>query len=221
MAATGATPKKVTAFSIFCPGSSDAPSASFCGDIASIITTQNDDESVFRVVGNGGFGAHHNAYRLCGTNGQIENVRGMDNKIMLRYNSWQIPEGFEENNLYDAKWNDPDEALIQKAGHGGSDFVTARMFLECIKEGRQPAFPFNLEAAVTMSSVAILAHRSAMNGGKTYDIPDFNDEECCKMYENDRLSPFATEPELRLPVCSHSDYAPTKERLELYHELIK
>lgn len=222
MAATGATPKRVTAFSIFSPRSADAPSASYNGDIASIITIQNDDESVFRITGNGGFGAHHNAYRLCGTKGQIENVRGMNNKIMLRYNSWQIPEEFEENNLYEAQWNDPDEDLIKKSdGHGGSDFVTARMFLECIKEGRQPEFPFNLEAAVTMSSVAILAHRSALNGGQPYDIPDFNDEDCCKMYENDRLSPFATDPELRLPVCSHNDYAPTKKQLELYRELIK
>ena len=32
------------------------------------------------------FGAHDNAYRLCCEKGQIENLRGMGDRVMLRYN---------------------------------------------------------------------------------------------------------------------------------------
>ena len=90
MCATSATPKTVTAFAAFAPHDEDVPTAEFVGDRAAIITTQNDDGSIFRVTGCCGFGGHHNSYRICGTNGQIENLRGTGEKIMLRYNSWQI-----------------------------------------------------------------------------------------------------------------------------------
>ena len=93
MWATGATPKKVTAYSIFAPAPVEAPSSEVNGDRASIITTQNDDGSVFRVVGWGRFGAHHNTYSICGVNGQVENLRGKGDTVMLRYNDWSVPEG--------------------------------------------------------------------------------------------------------------------------------
>ena len=32
---------------------------------------------------------------------QVENLRGMGNKLMLRYNPWSKPEGMEANNLLD------------------------------------------------------------------------------------------------------------------------
>lgn len=222
MHATGATPVKVTAFASFAPLSADAPSASQIGDRVANIMTQNDDGSVFRITGCAGFGAHHNSYRVCGTEGQIENLRGT-NKVMLRYNDWSIPEGCEEINMYEPQWNDKDEELIIKSGHGGADFITARMFLECISSGKQPEHPFDVYSAVNMSSVAILAHRSMLEGGKPYDIPDFRNEECRKQYENDRLTPFYgsdnTEPNIQC--CSKADYAPTDEQLMKYHKSLE
>jgi len=223
MRATGATPKTVTAFAAFAPlpAETAAPSASFSGDRAAIITTQNDDGSVFRITGCAAFGAHHNAYRICGTEGQIENLRGMGAKIMLRYNGWSKPEGSEEVNCYDPSWNDPDEQKIIESGHGGSDYLTARMFLDCIREGHQPEHPFHVHSAVAMSSTAILAHRSMLAGGKPYEIPDFHTEEARKQYENDRSTVFygtdGSTPDL--PVCSHPDYRPTDEQMRLYLEL--
>jgi len=92
MWATGATPKKVTSFAAFAPIEGDVPTASFSGDRVSIVTTQNDDGSIFRITGCAAFGGHHNAYRICGTDGQIENLRGMGSKLSLRYNSWSKPE---------------------------------------------------------------------------------------------------------------------------------
>lgn len=184
--------------------------------------TQNDDGSIFRITGCAAFGAHHNSYRVCGTEGQIENLRGT-NKVMLRYNEWSIPDGCEAINMYEPKWNDKDEAFIINSGHGDADYITARMFLECVSQGKQPEHPFNVYSAVNMSSVAILAHRSMLEGGKPYDIPDFRKEECRKQYENDRLTPFygADGSEPAVPCCSKTDYAPTEEQLAKYYKSLE
>ncbi len=222
MWATGATPKKVTSFAVATPVPEDIPTASHNCDKVSIITTQNDDGSVFRVTGCATFGAHHVSYRLCGTEGQIENVRGMDNKVMLRYNEWSKPEDSASANLYEPSWNDPDEEIIKTSGHGGGDYLTCRTFLECIEKGVQPEHPFNVYSAVAMSSVAILAHRSMLEGGKPYDIPDFAKEEDRKLYENDRLSPFygsdGSKP--TIPCCSITDYKPTEKQVENYKKVL-
>ena len=223
MWATGASPKRVTAFSVFAPREEETPTASHVGDRVSLIMTQNDDGSVFRFTGCAAFGAHHNAYRVCGTKGQIENLRGMGKQVMLRYNKWETPEGQEPTQLYEPSWNDPDEDLIRTSGHGGGDYLTARMFLNCIRAGKQPEHPFDIYSATTMSSVAILAHRSALNGGASYELPDFHLEEHRKQYENDRLSPFfgkdGSAP--TLPCCSHPEYRPTDRQMELYLDLLK
>ena len=223
MRITGATPKKVTAFAMYAPNYEDVPNASHNADKAANITTLNDDGSVFRVTACSNFGAHHNAYRICGTKGQIENLRGMDGRVMLRYNEWDKPEGMENETLYKPSWNDKDEAIIRTSGHGGGDYLTARIFMEAIKEGTQPSHPFDIYSATVMSSVAILGHRSVLEGGKTYDVPDFRKEEDQKLYENDDLTPFwgddGSAP--TLPCCSHPEYKPTERQMELYFEELK
>ena len=215
MWSTGATPEKVSAFAVFDPLKENA-TARRVGDRAAIITTQNDDGSVFKFTGCSAFGAHANSYRICGENGQIENLRGMDDKIMLRYSEWAVPDGKKSVNLYEPSWNDSDEDLINESGHGGGDYIIARMFLDCIRNGKQPEHPFDIYSAVAMSSVAILAHRSILNGGAVYDIPDFRKEECRKEYENDRQTPFygtdGSEP--NIPCCSVADYSPTREQID-------
>jgi len=221
MWSTGATPKRVSAVPVYAPLKEEA-TARRVGDRAAVITTMNDDESVFRITGCAAFGAHHNAYRICGENGQIENLRGTDGKIMLRYNEWAIPEGKEETNLYAPEWNDGDEDFINRAGHGGGDYIVARMFLDCIRDNKQPEHPYDIYSAVSMSSTAILAHRSILNGGVPYDIPDFRLEECRKEYENDRLTPFCgtdgSKPDI--PCCSKPDYSPTEEQIRKIEEIL-
>ena len=224
MYATGATPKIVSAHATFAPTlDENTPTASCVGDKVAIIMTKNDDGSVFRVTGHASFGAREESYRVCGTNGQIENIRGMGNKVMLRYNPWSLPEGAHETSLYEPEWNDPDEKFIMPSGHGGGDYLTARMFVECIREGKQPEHPFSVHSAVAMSSVAILAHRSVLEGGKAYEIPDFREEKWVKEYENDRLTPFLGEngEAASLPCCSVTDFAPMESQIEKYKELIK
>lgn len=222
MWSTQATPKTVSALSVFSPMPEKA-TARMVGDSAAIITTRNDDGSVFRVTGCAAFGAHHNAYRICGVNGQVENLRGMGSKIMLRYSDWAIPDGMEETNCYEPSWNDNDEELIESSGHGGGDYLVARMFLECIRNGKEPEHPYDIHSAVTMSSVAILGHRSSLEDGKPYEIPDFHLEEARKEYENDRETPFygsdGSKP--TIPCCSKTDYKPTDEQIEAYYKVIE
>lgn len=222
MRATGATPKRVTAFSIYAPVQEAVPIASMVGDRASIVTTFNDDGSVFRVTGCAAFGAHHNAYRICGTEGQIENLRGMGEQVMLRYNDWSKPENARAASLYEPEWNDRDEALIAQSGHGGGDFLTARMFVECIRAGKQPEHPFDLYSAVNMSSVGILAHRSALAGGQPFDIPDFHLEACRKQYEQDHDTPFYCSDGRTptVPCCSVPEHRPTEEQRALFREAL-
>lgn len=220
---TGATPKKVTAFAMFAPMAEDVPNASHSADRAANITTLNDDGSVFRVTACSAFGAHHNSYRICGTKGQIENLRGMGEQVMLRYNSWEVPEGEEREKLYKPSWNDKDEALIEKSAHGGGDFLTVRMFVECVNEGKQPPHPFDIYSATVMSSVGILGFRSILDGGKPYDIPDFRKEEDRKLYENDYHTPFWSDDggEPTLPCCSDPNYKPSENQMNLYFEELK
>ena len=150
--------------------------------------------------------------------GQIENVRGTDGMIMLSYNSWQMPEGMEEHNYYKAEIKDKDEELIKKAGHGGGDFFVARVFLDCIRKNKKPEMDEYF--ATRLASVAILSHRSMLENGVPYDIPDFKKEEDRKKYENDTLSPFwysdGTPPSM--PCTSVKGYEPSELQFENYRK---
>ena len=216
---TGASPIRVTAMPVFDPSDKSSIFGTSVGDRAAIITCLNDDDSVFRVTGCAGFGAHENSYRICGENGQIENIRG-DKRVLLRYNSWQIPEGGVATSEYIPEWNDKDAKLIEKSGHGGGDFLVIREFFDCIRENKRPVFDEYF--ATTMASVAILGHRSLLECGVPYDIPDLHKEEERVKYENDILTPFwgADGSEPTIPACSHVDYKPTPEEMEAYDKMI-
>lgn len=220
MYATGSVPRRVTAMPVFNAMPDDCSAARYVTDAAAIITTLNDDDSVFKVTGCAAFGAHGNSYRLCCTNGQIENLRGMGEKIMLRYNGWQIPDGMEEVNLYDPEQSAEDSALAENAGHGGSDFFVAREFLECIRTGKKP--PFDVYFATTMASVAILAHRSILSGNQPYDIPDFHKEEDRVKFENDTLCPIplsdGTKPNIP---CNSHPVTPSETQFKNYRKALE
>ena len=104
---TGARPTRVTAMPVYAPFPKDSLLSAGVQDRAAIITCLNDDDSVFRLTGCAAFGAHENSYRVCGTEGQIENVRGEKGRVLLRYNKWSTPEGKEDNSTYNPAWNDP------------------------------------------------------------------------------------------------------------------
>ena len=211
---TGTRPKRVTAMPIFSP---NEKSYSMTGDIASIMTTVNEDDSVFRFFGHSSWGYEENSYRFCGLNGQVENVRGDESKIMLAYNAWSKPEDKEKVNFYKAEWSEEDKEIAEKMGHAGGDFFVIRAFLETIRGEREN--PFDVYFATTLASVGILAHRSQLEQGVPYDIPDFRKEEDRIKWENDRLTPFwdgDTPPSV--PCCSRPDYRPDGEAVEWFRK---
>ncbi len=213
---TGGFPKRVTAFGCFAPRNDAMIEGSLVGDRAAIITTLNDDDSVYRVTGCAAFGAHENSYRVCCTKGQMENDRiTMDLQVM--YNEWDKPAELPTRKFsYPPQHPKQYRALAEKTGHDGSDFFVVKEFFDCIREGRAPEFDAHF--STTCASVAILAHRSLLEGGKPYDIPDLRDPEQQKLWENDHSSPMyspdGTEP--TIPCCSHPDYLPPKAAYEAY-----
>ena len=217
---TGQRPVRVSAMPVY-GYEEDITTGLNVRDRAAIITTLNDDRSVFRITGCAAFGCHENSYRICGERGQIENVRGSGNKVMLNYDKWNVPKGMEEHNYYKPEFPDEDKPLLEKAGHGGSDFYVFREFISCISENRRPEFDEYF--ATTMASVGILAHRSILNGNQPYDIPDFRRAEDRLKYENDELTPFygVNGEAPTLPCCSEIDYKPSAEKLAAYESALK
>ena len=220
MFATGAKPVRVTAMPVFAPSPTDCDRSSYVGDRASVITTLNDDNSVFKFTAHASFGGSENSYRLCGEKGMVENVRGTGGKVMLRYNEWEIPEGKEKVNFYAPEWNDKDEELIKIAGHGGGDFCIIREFLRCITEDKEPLF--DVYFATRMASVAILGHRSQLELGMPYDIPDFSKKEDRDKYRDDNLTPFyySDGREPSMPCCSKPDYKPSDKQIENFLRIL-
>lgn len=215
---SGAFPVRVTAMPCYMEYSKKSLLKNSVEDRAAIITCLNDDDSVYRVTGCAAFGAHHIAYRFCGEKGQIENVRGTGD-IMLRYNDWCVPDGKNSVNYYSPEWHDDDRTLIEKAGHGGGDFIIIREFFDCIRENKAPVF--DVYFATRMASVAILSHRSLLEYGTPYDIPDFKKEADRLKFENDTLSPFYSSDggTPTIQPCSHAMYKPTEEEKEYYNSL--
>ena len=218
---TGGSPKRVTATPVYAPDSHDPLFGYNIADRAAIITCLNDDDSVYRIVGCSAFGGHGNYYRICGTKGQMENLKDGSGRVAYLYNDWEIPEGEEEKGCYEPEWHDKDEELIKESGHGGGDFFVIRNFFEGIRRGKQPFF--DVYRSTAMASVAILAHRSILEGGKPFDIPDLHRESDRQSYENDTLTPFygINGEEPTLPCCSHTDYNPSKAMIDDYDALLK
>lgn len=219
MYVTNATPIRVTAMPVYAPFEPSFAHGRYVADRAAIITTLNEDNSVFKITGCAAFGAHGNSYRFCGENGQIENIRGLGNKIMLRYNKWNVPKGQKEINFYEVERKDADENLIRQTSHEGADFLVVREFVDCVRNGRKPVF--DIYFAVRLAMVGILAHRSLLDKGVPYDIPDLHLESERINYENDKLSPFAIhDRENLIPCCSNPEYKPSQEQLENYLKMI-
>lgn len=220
---TGAFPKRVTAMPIFGPLNEENGGGSLywrLPDRSAVVTCLNDDDSVFRVTGWSHFGAHGNTYRVCGELGQIENLRSEGSKVLLSFNEEHTPEGMERVSSYEADFAPEEKEAAEKAGHGGGDFFTIREFFNSIRENRKPMFDEYF--ATAMASVAILGHRSALEYGTPYDIPDFRKEEDRLLYENDFLTP-CYDSNGNPPTIANTEraeYIPTEESMKAYDDAI-
>ena len=68
--------------------------------------------------------------------------------------------------------------LARKSGHGGGDFWTTFHFAEAIRTGKPPFL--DVYRGVAMSSVGILAWKSALQDGQPFDVPDFRERDPAK-----------------------------------------
>lgn len=220
---TGVMPKRISAFPLSHPHSKETCLSDLywrLPDRSAIVNCYNDDGSIFRVTGWAQFGAHDNTYRICGTKGQIENLRSEHGQILLRYNSCDIPEGMNEVNTYYPEWQPEDAALADGAGHGGGDYFVIKEFFDCIRNNKQPMF--DVYFGTTLSAVGILAHKSALEYGMPYDVPDFRLEEERVKWENDFTSPMwgsdGTAP--TMPSTHIPEYIPNEESMAEYDDAI-
>ena len=126
----------------------------------------------------------------------------------------------ERVNKYEADFEPDAKEAAEKAGHGGGDFFIVREFFNSIRENRKPMFDEYF--ATTMASVAILGHRSALEYGTPYDIPDFRKEEDRIRYENDFLTP-CYDSNGNAPTIANTEraeYVPTEETMKAYDEAV-
>ena len=70
----------------------------------------------------------------------------------------------------------------------GGDFWTNFHFANAIRSGEPPYL--DVYRGVTISSVGILAWKSALEEGGPFEVPDFADESSRSAYENDHWSPW-------------------------------
>ena len=171
-------------------------------DPGSVILCRMNNGSVFRIFGLI-LPGHSNWYRVHGKRGAMEITRGPGyfgpGQVRVWHEAWNLKQGELAERTYVPDW--PEHAdLARQAGHGGGDFWTNFEFANAIRRGQQPFL--DVYRGVTMSSVGILAWKSALEDGKPLEVPDFKKESSRKKYENDTDSPFPSHAKLgykRLP----------------------
>jgi hypothetical protein len=107
--------------------------------------------------------------------------------VRVWHDEWDCPENTPAERVYEPDWPEHGE-LADRAGHGGGDFWTNFEFANAIRSGVPPFL--DVYRGVAMSSVGILAWKSALEDGKPFAVPDFRNEESRHAFENDHWSPF-------------------------------
>lgn len=185
---TNTMPVKVNAISIPCRDITEGTLRK--GDPGSVILCRMNNGSVFKLFGIS-IPGHSVWYRLHGRKGAMETTRGPGHfgpeQIRVWHEEWDIEPGQSTERVYVPNWPVKNDNII-RAGHSGADFWTSYYFAEAIRKGEQPYL--DVYKGVTMSTVGILAWKSALNDGCAFDMPDFYNEDERKKYENDKWSPF-------------------------------
>ncbi|MCD6365332.1 MAG: hypothetical protein J7M14_05600, partial [Planctomycetes bacterium] len=160
------------------------------GDPGSVILCRMNNDAVFRLMGIV-LAGHSNWYRVHGLGGAMECTRGPGyfgpEQVRVWHEEWNCPEATPTDRTYVPDWPEHAE-LANKAGHGGGDFWTNFEFANAIRSGKQPFL--DVYRGVAMSSVGILAWKSALEEGAPFAMPDWRKESSRKKYEDDHWSPF-------------------------------
>jgi len=146
--------------------------------------------AVFRIFGLW-LPGHSNWTRVHGAKGAMETTRGPGyfgpGQVRVWHDHWLRAPGQPTERTYVPDW--PEHAdLANRAGHGGGDFWTNFEFANAIRSGSAPYL--DVYRGVAMSSVGILAWKSALADGAPLEVPDFRREKSRRSFENDHWSPF-------------------------------
>lgn len=188
MVVTDTLPVSVNALVVAAPEVTD-PMPRY-NDPTSVILCRMDNGAVFRIFGLWSPG-HSNWYRFHGTTGAMEITRGPGyygpGQVRVWHDEWNCPLGVPTERTYVPDWPEHGD-LARKAGHGGGDFWTNFHFANAIRSGEPPYL--DVYRGVAMSSVGILAWKSALEEGKPYPVPNFRDEASRSQVADDHWSPW-------------------------------
>ncbi len=194
------------------------------GDPGSCILCRMDNGAVFRIFGLL-LPGHSCWTRIHGTRGAMEILRGSgyfgSQQIRVWHEDWLRTPGQPADRTYVPDWPEHGD-LARRAGHGGGDFWTNFEFANAIRSGSPPYL--DVYRGVTMSSVGILAWKSALENGRPFEVPDFKNEEKRKAYENDHWSPFPDHAHLaphQPPPSILGFVKPTREGIRLARKIWK
>ena len=147
-------------------------------DPGSVILCRMDNGAVFRLFGII-LPGHSNWYRLHGNCGAMEITRGQGyfgpGQVRVWHEEWNVRDGQQPERTYAPDWPE----------HG--DFWTSFHFAHAIRSGQQPFL--DVYRGVTMSSVGILAWKSALQDGTPFEVPDFRAPEARQPHADDHWSP--------------------------------
>ena len=185
---TNRMPVKVNALSIACREVDDQTVRR--ADPGSVILCRMDNGSVFRIFGLL-LPGHSNWYRVHGSRGAMETLRGTgyfgSGQIRVWHEGFDLKPGELKERTYMPDWPQHGK-LAQQAGHGGGDFWTNFEFANAIRSGKRPFL--DVYRGVAMSSVGILAWKSALEDGAPFEMPNFRKEKDRRAYEDDHWSPW-------------------------------
>ncbi len=188
MCIAGGMPVSVNALSIPAPEVSDGLPR--YNDPGAVILCRMDHGAIYRLFGVW-LPGHSCWYRVHGTRGAVEITRGPGyfgpEQVRVWHEEWDLRPGEAAERVYAPEWPEYGD-LAEKAGHGGGDFWTNHAFAQAIRSGEPPYL--DVYRGVAMSSVGILAWKSALENGAPYSVPDFRSEAARAAYEEDHWSPW-------------------------------
>lgn len=168
---------------------------------AGTMLVETDKKALFRIFGSAHFGCMENWYRLGCTRGEVENVRGSNDRVRLTTNSWQRDESYTQLIGDDTEYlpaeTETDRAATNSGkrtddhGHWGGDQAMLREFVNDVLNGNHPYMDVYRSAA--LAAVGIIGWRSILDGSVWMDIPDFKIKADRDKVRNDDLSPFPDE----------------------------
>ena len=226
MQMTNSVPVKVSGKAVYAPAYAEAMSAPYLGDVHSLTLTEMSNGAMFSTTGHSSLGPKGKWFRFVGTKGNAETLRFDETGVRVDYMTWAKPsedapnykdghiEYYPDNAGHLDCFTDKERKIAAesfpqpttKSGHAGNcDFWISLYFIKYLRNEVKPFF--DVYKATALSAAGILAHRSILNGGKEYEVPDFTDKRRRRKYEKDTLSPFPKEDGTwDIPCCSHPEY---------------